>query len=332
MIWFPLIGTRTLTNCSPRGRAASAPGASLALALVLAACPLAAQETRWYTSNADFMELREIPERLEEGFVLARDEAQTPGAPVTLSLYRDGVAVGRREVTFDAGVTASVREFDAEGVERFTEVYRYRPDGTLRSVTRCDADGTCLAVKYSVAAEEILEDDARSEIRRYDEQLRPVAVDRSGQNGVASEVRRYDETGLTETVETRGPRTETVAYREGRRASRTVTEAGRVVELEEFTYDDQGRLIRVERETRRERLVEETLFAADGSSRTRVTADDELLRETVRFPDGSTEELRYRDGELFIKVFLENDRRVREELYRDGQLIEVREFPDEAGR
>lgn len=307
-----------------------------AVAAALLALPVAAQSVRWFRATPDYIELARVATAPATGFAVGL--ASTPQGE-RRTLVRDGVTVGTEEVTFGSGASGvperTVRR-DADGSLLFDERYRYRADGTLRSLERCDGDGACITVRYAAPSEptrEIVSSDTLLLQFRYDADARPVEIIRRPVDGPEErELRRYDAEGSLIAVETSvGDRLEVTRYRNGRELERTVTVGGRLVERETYRYDAEGLL--VERTRSEGRRTERELFVREGGAVVRRERYvDGTLRAVEVWGDDETRVVtRYTEGEPFVRETFVSEALTLRETISDGEVVYVQRFAQSAG-
>lgn len=299
--------------------------------LLLVAVWTGAQEPEWYHSNRDFMVLEPLPREGSEppsaGWFLMR--IRTDGTEERI-LYRDGIERGRETAILDAaGREIGRRRENDQGLLVFEERYRFRPDGSLRGVLRCDDTGECIEIRYEgiAAGEELLGPDF--ELRySYDDSGR--ASEEYRREGDDAELRRsytYRGDRLAETRTVQGD-LETVERFEGGLTVAVVTrDQGRLVSEVRFEYDTQDRVIL--REEWRRRSVARDLFEypeVGGSIRER-TENGVLVEREIETPEGARTVERYVEGELVVRSVFEGDRVIRRETWIDGALVSVEREP-----
>jgi hypothetical protein len=98
----------------------------------------------------------------------------------------------------------------------------------------------------------------------------------------------------------------------------------RLVATTRYTYGEQDRLIREERETPDGSLLLDYEYDEEGAlSTVRHLRNGEITLVIRHTGEGRIED-RYRSGSLVLRSYFEGDTKIREELYRGGRLIDVR--------
>lgn len=293
--------------------------------LLLFAVATEAQEVRWYHSNRDYMVLdpAEVvgPEAPESGWYISSSESE---GVEERTLYLNGVARGREELTLDAtGRVLSRRRIGMDGAFVFEERYRFRPDGSLRGVERCDAAGECVEIRYDGIGEELTGSEIDIQYR-YDDSGRPTSELRN-ENGDDRLVRRYEYEGnlLVATTTTHGDRETIERFENGLTVARIERRSGRLVSEERFEYDAEERVLLRELRERLHTTVESYTYPEEGGSLRELVLDDVLGEREVIAADGTTTIERFSGGELVSRTVLVDGRITRRETWLNGRLVSV---------
>lgn len=252
----------------------------------------------------------------------------------------DGLREERR-YEYDDSRLRAVRQDHRDPDESYRELYRYRNDGRLRSVTRVYDTGLQRSSEYMFYGDRLVEewhfDSGEDLFIRYNDESRLVRVEsyRDGElleqellvwntgtdrnNPVLEEQIRFDAEGSI---------TETIRFDpEGRVIARRVEREAEPISEQRMVYED-GLLVREELE-RSDGTNELQLFtySEDGalveSLRTRDGVPV-LLREYRE--NGATLETRYVDGEPALRIEFRQGQRVREAVIEQGEVVRERVF------
>ncbi|MCG8478016.1 MAG: hypothetical protein MI724_02895 [Spirochaetales bacterium] len=288
---------------------------------------------RWYRSNGEFMRLDELAGvgPLPSGWSLV--EERTDGASTgeyRATLYRDGVVHGREMLRYDEDGLLSERvRFDREDAAILEETFRYRPDGTLRSMIHCAADEGCLTARFAPPGDrgsESIEGEGLLLQLQHNHSALPTYSRLDRPDGSIEETwYEYGDDGrLRERRTARGAELERLSYRDGRVVLEERLRGGRVVFSAEVRYDSAGRTVeRIER-TRNRRVRETWEWDSDEEYVRTVWEDDALvIEETV---SGDVREItRYRDGKVLLRETFRDGALTQREIFSDGRLIRVEE-------
>lgn len=323
--------------------------------------------TRWYRSNQDFMDLDPIPAGPGEGWTLSVAPAR-PGSDAlpgeVRTLYLDGELRGREEVSFTPrGDVARVRRLiaapprdqlapdedsepaedsesdeqseadgdsETDGLEEAFQVdFRYRPDGTVRSVYRC-ARGECILIRYAppgLAGEESVRGPDLVMGIQYNVESRPEYIRRERPGEPVEEEwfqYRHGRVEFSRTVT--GPLEVERRFADGFLIE-MITRRDRV--LEERVHLERrpdGTVLRETRETRNRRQVD--LYFPDveeGIVRERYVNDALVEQEEVISP-GVKVVTRLRFREILYRTWYEDDEPRRREIYGDGEILWVEQL------
>ncbi len=284
-------------------------------------------EITWFLSNRDFMRLDElavfdsVPP--DSGWTLLverrRDDARH-------SLYLEGVFQGREELSYlPSGALTSRDRYDAAGELQFAETLRYRSDGTLRAILRCDDPEDCIEIEFDgIAGGEHLRGSEVDIRYHYDERGRIVAEYEREGDAEPIERRFVYVDDLLDTVETTQGAAETIEQRDGGRiVSRVERQNGRLVSEETYDYDTSGRLTAHVIRGRRD-LVVNTFTYGDGEDFTREsTLNGVLIEREVIDADGQTIRERFSEGSLAVREVRDGGELLRRETWLEGRLLSV---------
>ncbi len=305
----------------------------LLLASLFAATASASEPPGWYVSNRDFMILEPVSGRVPDladsrGYLLRITDGEDLPQTQLQELFLDGEPAGTRRERFGTTGPIELQEFDPDGEIRFTERYRYRPDGSLRSVIRCPSDVDCIDLRYGEqpggeSTETLLKGTEPLLALYYDGAARLVR--RVSADDISTEYTYAGDELIRETI-TSPARIETLQYRDALVLHRSVTESGRLIEDETRTYDSQDRLVSRTVVFRRSTTEERYRYDPDGSTEREEYRDGILARSVVTAAGGSEVETTYADGRAILIVYRRDGVRYREETLRDGTVIRTRSF------
>lgn len=292
-------------------------------------------------SVIDIRNGRRIREReiQEDGYI---ERLYTGGGLVDRVVVHDsdGLREERRYRYVDSRLL-EVRTEHRNPDESYRELYRYRTDGRLRSVTRLYESGLQRSSEYMFYGERLVEEwhfDGREDLFiRYNDDSRLVRVEVYRDGELYEEERLAwraggDRTGpvLEEQMrfDAEESTTETLRFDpEGRVIARRTDRDGETVSEQRMLYED-------------DLLVREELERSDGSSELQLFtySDDGELVRSLRSRDGvpivlrehsedeTTLETRYVDGEPALRIEFREGRRVREAVLEQGEVVRERVF------
>ncbi len=286
-------------------------------------------DARWFVSDGEFIRRDPAtPEALRESqWTLAVDVASGAGGRriETAWLYRDVEFIASEMTTFAPdGIPLRRRRSDENGQTVFIESYRYRPDGTLREVRRCDSSDRCVTIYYGFPQESWDESVAAPEYRsfhHYDHLGRPEYILREEESvRVEEEWLTYDETGLTARKIRRSGEESTFRFLDGRVVSEEHRRNGRLVREVFRRFDEDGG------------ITAETVYS-DGLERqdTWVREEDgayRMIREVdgVRTVEESRDNvdtgvtIRYEEGQEVVREYYLAGELQRREIIVDGKV------------
>jgi hypothetical protein len=253
-------------------------------------------------------------------------------------LYAEGSLTQRTLYHYNRDLLERTETFGADGRLLYRDFYSLSPDGQLRGVTREDGRGDqrfALADGAKSVAEERYGNSRERRINRYDQEGR-LAEREYWYDGQLLERERFE-------------------YRDdGEKLSSSRLEELSLERVTLRSYDDEGRIIRVE-VTEGERQIQQTVHVRDGQGRIVETTtrgprgienwlfeydEQELVREEYRirgfleritlYSRQGQERIRveelYREGQVFMRVHYRSEQKIREEFLRNGEVVRVREF------
>lgn len=289
----------------------------------------AAETVVWYTSNADFMEVELQDEDPAEGWVL-RVHATRAGESRTL--YFDGEIRGKEEIRYSSdGDPVEIRRLDPNDEEMFQVRIRYRPDGTIRSVQRCE-ENNCIVIRYALPGaagrETVRGEDLLLGIR-YGADARPEYIrrERPGEP-VEEEWFEYERGRLHSSRKMVGAEEVLTRYADGLVIRRETRRDGRLVERITMERSADGTLLEETTVTRNRRTVERyNPGDAPGITRERLV-DGELVEQEERFDERTDLVTRFREGEVLFRTWYHDGEPVRREIFQDGEIVHIDEMKE----
>lgn len=293
---------------------------------VLSPGPAAVSGSSWFSATPDFVEQDPIsPARSRQGWAIEHDGS-------VRRLFHDGVLQGSEETQLvrnssGEAVPRVVIRRDAEGDLQYRDEYRYRPDGTLRSLRRCFQDESCMTVRYAppgVAGREVIQG-ADLDLRvQYNMVGVPEYLRREFPGEPAEEewftfedgrlVGRRTERGDAQTVRT---------YEDGNLVSLIERNAGVVVSRLEQQFFPDGSLQERTVQTRRRREVERWIPQDDGERVRELRVNGVLVERDTPEADGLVVRERIQGGEVVFRSFLRGEDVVRRETLLRGEVVRV---------
>ncbi len=260
-------------------------------------------------------------------------EERTDGASgreYRATLYRDGVVYGRETLVYGYDDLLYERtRFDHEDAAVLEETFRYRPDGTLRSMIHCAVDEGCLTARFAPPGNrgsESIEGDGLLLQLQHNQSALPTYSRLEQPDGSIEETwyEYADDGRLRERRTMRGAELERLSYRDGRVVLEERLRDGRLVFSAQLRYDSAGRTVeRIER-TRNRRVREVWEWDGDEEYVRTVWEDDILVVEETVNGDARVVS-RYRDGQLLLRETFMDETLTQREIFSDGRLIRVEE-------
>lgn len=286
------------------------------------------EDARWWTSNADFMELEEVSRPPADGWGLAVWDNGTPTADERRRLYLDGQLQAAEEIRFvSRGKPEYIRRTDADGNELIVTRFRYRPDGTVRRVERCGQD-QCVTIRYAppgVAGLESIRGEAYVLDIRYGASSRPEYIRRERTDEpVIEEWYEYRDGHLVTTRTVQGPDETRRRYQAGRLVSEEINRNDRRVSTVTLRRAPDGTILERHSETRTR--VERELFFPDSEDVLRERRiNGELVEQEAVDPGGHRVITRLQRGDVLYRTWYDGDAMIRREVYLDGEIVHVDE-------
>ncbi len=309
-----------------------------------AAPPGPSPQAQWFITDSDLIArepLEGVPDGFPEGneeappgaaeWVAAVDTVRRPGGrrDERMHLYRDGVLVAVEDARFSAaGLPLYRGRREPDGTTEFEEHFRYRSDGSLREVRRCDAPGQCITIRYglpSTAWDERLWLADENWVYRYDGAGRPEYI-RRDKDGVPlrEEWYAYPAPAVVERRVREGDTVTDRILRNGRVVEETERRSGRVVRTVQREFDQNGR-VTVERVVENGRVQISRWEYEDPSEdrgyRLYRTVDGVPVLEELRNNEGTGTTVRYRNGIVVVREIYRDDELVQRETFADGEVI-----------
>lgn len=331
------------------------------LTVVLALCAVAAAEAQerenprsgpspqaqWFVTDGDLIArkpLETVPFETPTGnvvvgegvageaeWIAAVDTVRRPGGrrDERIYLYHNGTLAAVEEERFSsAGLPLFRGRYDPDGAMEFEEHFRYRSDGSLREVRRCDGADQCITIRYglpSTAWDERLWSADESWVYRYDGAGRPEYIRRE-QDDVLTREEWYTYPAPA-TVQRRVREGDEVVerlLRDGRVVEETVRRSGRIVRTVQREYDQDGRITEeqvIESGRVQVSRWEYESSSGDGGYRLYRTVDGVPVLEEYRDDEGSGTTIRYRNGDVVVRETFRDDELVQRETFADGEVI-----------
>ncbi|WP_018526882.1 hypothetical protein [Alkalispirochaeta alkalica] len=278
----------------------------------------------WFLSNRDGEELEGIraPSLDDEGGL--RD---APGDGWILEVrppHKEAGGVERRILYYQG--------------ERLRDYFlRYRPEGTLREVRRCESSGVCVSIRFAAP------DAPGFESIRSALGTREIAWDGEGfphhlRREVPGELPEdiwytYEEGRLVASRRVQGEQEILRRYRAGLLVREETRVGGRRTRLVTMERDARGTLVERITETRREVERERFYPPLPGQVVRRLWRGDALIEEEELLEEGLRRVTRFRGEEKLFRSWFSGDILVKREVFLDGQVVRTeRPAPDDASR
>ncbi len=294
------------------------------LAGVLPSGPSVVYGTSWFSATPDFLEQDPISAAgSRRGWAIEQDGS-------VRRLFRDGELQGTEETQFSrnsAGeeVPRMVTRMDGDGVLQYRDEYRYRPDGTLRSLRRCFGDESCMIIRYAPPGEagsEVIQGLDLDLRVRYNVVGVPEYLRREFPGEPAEEewftfadgrlIERRTERGNTQTVQT---------YEDSNQVSLVERRDGVVVYRLEQKFFPDGSLQERTVQTRQRREVERWIRTETGDYVRELRVNGVLVERDIPEADGLVVRERIQGGEVVFRSYRRDDELVRRETLLRGEVV-----------
>ncbi|OHD20154.1 MAG: hypothetical protein A2Y38_20470 [Spirochaetes bacterium GWB1_59_5] len=270
----------------------------------------------------------------KEGLLKEEFLYDAEGRPNLERIFLDSGDVEETAYEYASGRLVS-RTTSIGGTSVLKMTYLYAPDGRLALAREASGNdfGTSEARTGSSASWSIGTDGL--ELRTYDTKGRLVSISLYDGAERLNHEERFWKEGTLERVDVEaknGSMTSTDYIMSGAAtgevAALTAKRNDKVVSTERRTYDETGRLSRVDASLGGRDSVVEYDYDDDGVLASTRTSVEGILSSIIRYESQTVrvEEL-YDAGAVFARVRYEDGRRVLEEMLRDGIVVRTRRFP-----